>query len=85
MVADRVLSAGVRFPVLRGSTNVPSPSRLATFERKLYWTDASRQGVMEVDKFKGIPSVHNVHTDRTTRGDPRSIKAVHQLLQPQRE
>ncbi|XP_037092504.1 low-density lipoprotein receptor-related protein 2-like [Pollicipes pollicipes] len=72
-----------RFPVLRGSTNAPAPSRLTTFERSIYWTDAMRQSVIEVDKFNGISSIRNVHTDKGVTGDLKAIKAVHQLLQPQ--
>ena len=44
-----------RFLVVRGASNVPAASRLAVFERNVYWTDGTKQGVMSVDKFKGTP------------------------------
>lgn len=44
---------GNRFLVVRGAANVPAASRLAVFERTVFWTDGTKQGVMSVDKFKG--------------------------------
>lgn len=42
-----------RFLVVRGAANVPAASRLTVFERTVYWTDATKQGVLSVSKFKG--------------------------------
>lgn len=42
-----------RFLVVRGAANVPAASRLAVFERSVFWTDGTKQGVLSVSKFKG--------------------------------
>ena len=42
-----------RFLVVRGAANVPAASRLAVFERSVFWTDGTKQGVLSVNKFKG--------------------------------
>ncbi len=42
-----------RFLVVRGAANVPAASRLTVFERTVFWTDGTKQGVVSVDKFKG--------------------------------
>ena len=34
-----------RQQIIRGPVNVPAPSRITTFERMIYWTDSSKQGV----------------------------------------
>ncbi|ERL86348.1 hypothetical protein D910_03756 [Dendroctonus ponderosae] len=67
-----------RFLVIRGQ-QVPSPTRLALFESRVYWTDSTKQGVMSVDKFdsSGIQTVYRMKDIR----DPRAIKAVHPLVQ----
>lgn len=42
-----------RFLVVRGAANVPAASRLTVFERTVFWTDGTKQGVLSVNKFKG--------------------------------
>lgn len=42
-----------RFLVVRGAANVPAASRLTVFERTVFWTDGTKQGVLAVNKFKG--------------------------------
>ena len=42
-----------RFLVVRGASNVPAASRLTVFERTVFWTDGTKQGVLSVNKFKG--------------------------------
>nr|CAH7742116.1 unnamed protein product [Callosobruchus chinensis] len=68
-----------RFLVIRGQ-QVPSPTRLALFENKVFWTDATKQGVMSVDRYDSstIQSLYKLKDIR----DPRAIKAIHQLVQP---
>lgn len=48
-----------RFLVMRGAANVPSASRLAVFQRTVYWTDGTKQGLLSVDKFNGLYSPEN--------------------------
>ncbi|XP_066250185.1 low-density lipoprotein receptor-related protein 2 [Euwallacea similis] len=67
-----------RFLVIRGQ-QVPSPTRLALFENRVYWTDSTKQGVMSVDKFEST-SIQSVFRTKEIR-DPRAIKAVHPLAQ----
>lgn len=43
-----------RFLSVLGASNIPATSRLAVFERTLYWTAGAKQSVLSVDKFKGI-------------------------------
>ncbi|XP_017778488.1 PREDICTED: low-density lipoprotein receptor-related protein 2 isoform X2 [Nicrophorus vespilloides] len=68
-----------RFQIVRGQP-VPSPSRLAIFENRVYWTDGTKQGVMSVDKYEGSPSIQMIYKMRDIR-DPKAIKAVHSLAQ----
>ncbi|XP_060535234.1 low-density lipoprotein receptor-related protein 2 [Cylas formicarius] len=67
-----------RFLVIRGQ-QVPSPSRLAVFENRVYWTDGTKQGVLSVDKFE-TGSIQSVYRMKDIR-DPKAIKAVHPLIQ----
>lgn len=67
-----------RFLVIRGQ-QVPSPTRLALFESRVYWTDGTKQGVMSVDKFESS-SIESVYRMKDIR-EPRAIKAVHPLVQ----
>lgn len=68
-----------RFLVVKGQT-VPSPSRLALFESRVYWTDGTKQGVMSVDKYE-TSSIQSIYRMRDIR-DPKAIKVVHSLMQP---
>lgn len=69
-----------RVLVVRGQ-QVPSPSRLAIFENRVYWTDATKQGIMSVDKFEGSSSIQPIYKAKDLR-DPRAIVTVHKLSQP---
>ncbi|XP_039499245.1 low-density lipoprotein receptor-related protein 2 isoform X1 [Drosophila santomea] len=69
-----------RVMVLRGQ-QVPSPSRLALFENRIYWTDATKQGIMSVDKFEGPTSIQVTYKAKDIR-EPKGIIAVHALSQP---
>ncbi|CAG0879500.1 unnamed protein product [Darwinula stevensoni] len=72
-----------RFTVVRGPTNVPSPNRLTVFESEVYWTDKTRQGVVQVGKFEGTQKLRTVYRMNNITQGPRGIKAVHPVLQPQ--
>lgn len=65
-----------------GSTNVPAPNRLTVFERQVYWTDSTRQGVIRIDKFNGTDSLKIVYNNTEGVKNPRAIRAVHLLMQP---
>lgn len=69
-----------RFLVVRGQS-VPSPSRLAIFENRIYWTDGTKQGIMSVDKYESSSSIESIYRMRDIR-DPKAIKTVHDLSQP---
>lgn len=69
-----------RVMVLRGQP-VPSPSRLALFENRVFWTDGTKQGVMSVNRFEGTPSILAIYKSKEVR-DPRAVIAVHALSQP---
>lgn len=71
---------GQRVMVLRGQ-QVPSPSRLAQFENRVYWTDATKQGIMSVDKYEGPSSIQVTYKAKEIR-EPKGIIAVHALSQP---
>ena len=50
----------------------------------IYWTDSSKQGVFSVDKFLGASSKKSIHSMQTQTGkEPKAIKAVHSLVQPE--
>lgn len=68
-----------RVLVVRGQP-VPSPSRLAIFENRVYWTDSTKQGIMSVDKYEGSNSIQAIYKMRELR-DPKAVKAVHGLVQ----
>ena len=76
-----------RHNVVRGPNNVPSPSRITIFERSVFWTDSSKQGVFSVDRFDGTDSKRTVYMMHTSvpGKDPKAIKAVHAVLQPPAE
>ncbi|KAF2885872.1 hypothetical protein ILUMI_20301, partial [Ignelater luminosus] len=69
-----------RVLVVRGQA-VPSPSRLALFENRIYWTDGTKQGIMSVDKYESSSSIQSIYRMRDIR-DPRALKTVHGLSQP---
>ncbi|XP_075155675.1 low-density lipoprotein receptor-related protein megalin [Haematobia irritans] len=69
-----------RVMVLRGQ-QVPSPSRLALFENRIFWTDATKQGIMSVDKYAGPTSIQVTYKAKDIR-EPKGIVAVHALSQP---
>lgn len=69
-----------RFLVIRGQS-VPSPSRLALFENRVYWTDGTKQAIMSVDKYDSSNSMHSIIRMRDVR-DPRALKTIHSLSQP---
>lgn len=71
---------GHRVMVLRGQM-VPSPSRLALFENRVFWTDATKQGIMSVDKFAGQSSIQSIYKAKDIR-EPKAIVTVHPLSQP---
>jgi len=71
--------------VARGPTNVPAPSRLAVFERTVYWTDGTKQGVFSVDKFDGEKTIRPLFSMTESAGngkEPRASRAVHPHLPP---
>lgn len=71
---------GHRVMILRGQ-NVPNPSRLALFENRVFWTDATKQGIMSVDKFQGPTSIQSIFKSKDIR-EPKAIVAVHAFSQP---
>jgi len=59
------------------------PSRIAIFERTVYWSDGSKQGLFSVDKFNGTESKKTVYTITNSQGkEPKALRVVHELLQP---
>lgn len=69
-----------RHIILRGQL-IPSPSRLALFENRVFWTDATKQGIMSVDKYEGSDSIQAIFKAKDIR-EPKAIVAVHSLSQP---
>lgn len=69
-----------RVMIVRGQ-QVPSPARLALFENRIVWTDATKQGIMSVDKFDGPSSIEVIYKAKDIR-DPKAIVAIHPLAQP---
>ena len=57
-----------RQQIIRGPSNVPAPSRITTFERTIFWTDSSKQGVFSVDKFDGATSKKSIYSMHTQTG-----------------
>lgn len=60
--------------------SVPSPTRLAVFENRVYWSDSTKQGIMSVNKYEGSSSIQAVYKSREVK-DPKAVKIVHSLLQ----
>lgn len=71
---------GYRVMILRGQ-QVPSPSRLALFENRVFWTDATKQGIMSVDRYEGSSSIQAIYKSKEIR-EPKAIVTVHALCQP---
>lgn len=69
---------GNRHLILRGP-QVPSPSRLAVFENRVYWSDGTKQGLLSVNKYDPT-TVSSVYKNRDIK-DPKSVKIVHSLVQ----
>ncbi|XP_026327983.1 low-density lipoprotein receptor-related protein 2 isoform X3 [Hyposmocoma kahamanoa] len=68
-----------RFLVLRGQ-QVPSPSRLALFEDRVYWSDSTKQGISSVNKYEGSTSIQAIYKMKDIR-DPKAITVIHSLKQ----
>lgn len=68
--------------IIRGSTRVPSPNKITLFEDKVYWTDGTRQGVLQAKIFNNNDTVTIVHRDRQLSKEPGAIKSYHPLRQP---
>ncbi|XP_037869964.1 low-density lipoprotein receptor-related protein 2 isoform X2 [Bombyx mori] len=68
-----------RFLVLRGQ-QVPSPSRLALFEDRVYWSDSTKQGISSVNKYGGASSIQAIYKMKDIR-DPKAITVIHSLKQ----
>lgn len=71
---------GKRVMILRGQ-QVPSPSRIALFENRVFWTDSTKQGIMSVDRFEGTNSIQSIFKAKDIR-EPKAIVTVHPLSQP---
>lgn len=72
-----------RVTLIRGSTKVPAPVRLTTFENKVYWTDSTRQGILKIDASNTTNAVvESIYRERTIPKEPRGIKVWHALRQP---
>ncbi|CAK1544808.1 unnamed protein product [Leptosia nina] len=68
-----------RFLVLRGQ-QVPSPSRLALFEDKVFWSDSTKQGISSVSKYLGSSSIESIYKIKDIR-DPKALTVIHSLKQ----
>jgi low density lipoprotein-related protein 2 len=71
-----------RHNIIRGPANVPAPTRITVFERNVFWTDGTKQGIFVVDKFNGKESIKSVYRAPESGKEPKGIKAVHPLVQP---
>ncbi|XP_052741747.1 low-density lipoprotein receptor-related protein 2 [Bicyclus anynana] len=68
-----------RFLVLRGQ-QVPSPSRLALFGDRVYWSDSTKQGISSVNKYEGSSSIQAIYKTKDIR-EPKALSVVHSLKQ----
>ena len=50
-----------RVNIVRGSKQVPAPNRLTIFERSVFWSDATKQGIIKVDKFLGKDTITSIY------------------------
>ncbi|XP_067141896.1 low-density lipoprotein receptor-related protein 2 isoform X5 [Centruroides vittatus] len=71
-----------RQTIIRGSTRVPSPSKITLFEDKVYWTDGTRQGVLKTDLYNNSDVAKVIYRDRSKMKEPKSIFPYHALHQP---
>lgn len=71
-----------RHTLIRGSTKVPAPVRVTTFENKVYWTDSTRQGILKIDSYNSSSSVETIYRERGIPKEPRGIRVFHALRQP---
>ncbi len=76
-------NGGGRNNIVRGPANVPAPGRIAVFEKSVFWTDATKQGVFKVDKFGGKDTIQSIYRMSQQGKEPKAIRAVHPLMQPQ--
>lgn len=63
--------------------NIPHPFGVTTFEDKLYWTDWTRLGVLEVRRYGGADSIRDVQLKPTSHVKPMGIVAYHSYRQQQ--
>ena len=56
---------------MRGPANVPAPTRIAVFERSVFWTDGTKQGIFMVDKFNGKDSIKPVYRSPESGKEPK--------------
>lgn len=70
-----------RHTIIRGSTKVPSPVRMAVFENYAYWTDSTRQGVLRLNLYNNS-DIDVLYRERRVVKEPRSIRTIHALRQP---
>lgn len=70
-----------RQSIIRGPANVPAPTRLTVFQRDVFWTDGTKQGVYKMDKFGDKDSIKSLYRMPDSGKEPKAIKAVHSLLQ----
>jgi hypothetical protein len=40
---------------------VPAPNRITVFERMVYWSDNTKQGILSVDKYEGKESIRTMY------------------------
>ena len=53
-----------RFNIVRGPANVPAPSKITVFERNVFWSDGTKQGVLSVNKYQGKESISTLYSNR---------------------
>ncbi|XP_022692321.1 low-density lipoprotein receptor-related protein 2-like isoform X2 [Varroa jacobsoni] len=68
--------------ILRGSTKVPSANKMTLFENKIYWTDATKQGILSTHLFRNNDTTEIMYQDRFIIKEPGVIKAYHKVMQP---
>lgn len=71
-----------RHVILKGSSKVPAPVRLATIENKIYWSDSTRQGILRIDMYNESSVPEPIYRDRKIFKEPRSIRVYHPVKQP---
>ncbi|CAH2090686.1 unnamed protein product [Euphydryas editha] len=68
-----------RFLVLRGQ-QIPTLSRLALFEDRVYWSNSTEQGIMSVNKYEGSSSIQVIYKTKDIR-EPKALTVIHSLKQ----